>query len=117
MLTKLLLRTLPRHYHARSAYAHFPLMVPRRMREFMLNKEPQMVDQYVWYRRQPLSTVKTVSSFADVKEVVMESSKFDTPYGKPMAKLTNNYGFYLVSGDEKQHDREMVCTFPYRIWY
>ena len=35
MLTKLLFRTLPQHYPAGSAYAHFPFLVPSRMRSAM----------------------------------------------------------------------------------
>ncbi|KAH9942693.1 heme peroxidase [Amylocystis lapponica] len=53
MLTKLLFRTLPRHYPAGSAYAHFPLMVPSTMRQYLAKLPDSPVDEYTWSRPVP----------------------------------------------------------------
>lgn len=49
MLTKLLFRTLPEFYPPGSAYAHFPFMVPERVKESM-QKRGDPVDDYTWTR-------------------------------------------------------------------
>jgi linoleate 10R-lipoxygenase len=48
MLTKLLFRTLPAHYPAGSAYAHFPFLVPTRIYQTM--EARGMAGSYVWER-------------------------------------------------------------------
>ncbi|KAI0946866.1 hypothetical protein AcW1_010202 [Taiwanofungus camphoratus] len=54
MLTKLLFRTLPAHYPARSAYAHFPFMVPATMRGYLARLPESPVDEYTWTRPPPV---------------------------------------------------------------
>lgn len=50
MLTKLLFRTLPDCYPAGSVYAHFPFLVPKRMRKEFLSRDAALLDQYTWDR-------------------------------------------------------------------
>lgn len=50
MLTKLLFRTLPECYPAGSAYAHFPFLVPHRIRAKLTERDPAAVDEYTWER-------------------------------------------------------------------
>jgi linoleate 10R-lipoxygenase len=110
MLTKLLFRALPQHYNAGSIYAHFPMMVPHRMREFMLDKDPSMVAAYNWTRPRTASAITTVDSFDAVKTVLTDSRAFGTAYEAPAASLTDGYGFYLGSSDvtKIERDRAMV---------
>lgn len=53
MLTKLLFRTLPKHYPARSAYAHFPFLVPSRFESKMSERDSTLAAQYTWTRPNP----------------------------------------------------------------
>lgn len=50
MLTKLLFRHLPAAYPARSAYAHFPFLVPRRFEGKMRARDGALAAQYTWTR-------------------------------------------------------------------
>ncbi|KAL0563971.1 hypothetical protein V5O48_018086 [Marasmius crinis-equi] len=50
MLTKLLFRTLPEQYTPRSAYAHFPFLVPEFMRKALRKRDFQEVGKYDWER-------------------------------------------------------------------
>lgn len=59
MLTKLLFRTLPEFYPADSAYAHFPFMVPERMREYMEKRgASDAVKEYSWTRPQENASLR-----------------------------------------------------------
>ena len=51
MLTKLLFRTLPDYYPAGSTYAHFPFLVPSKMKSVMQAKGE--ADLYIWDRVSP----------------------------------------------------------------
>ncbi|KAL6303709.1 heme peroxidase [Sparassis latifolia] len=75
MLTKLLFRALPQHYPAGCAYAHFPFMVPARMKEYMSRLPDSPVDSYVWSR--PVkSSVTVVRVEPTVTQVLSETEKF-----------------------------------------
>ena len=113
MLTKLLLRGLPQHYRARSVYAHFPFMVPGRMREFMLAKDPDMEKQYVWEKPEIASIIKTVEAFDAVVTVVTDPT-FATPYEDRAGRFTDGYGFYIGSNNISKvtRDRAMVSMSP-----
>jgi len=74
MLTKLLYRTLPDYFPAGSAYAHFPFLVPNRMKDNLVKNNPKIVNNYTWTRPgQPSSTI-TIDTYAAVNEVVTDSS-------------------------------------------
>ncbi|KAF5381614.1 hypothetical protein D9615_005503 [Tricholomella constricta] len=71
LLTKLLFRTLPDHYSAGSAYAHFPFMEPSYMKENVA-KNPNLVNQYNWERpRRPTRTV-AINTYTGVQRVLAE---------------------------------------------
>ena len=53
LLTKLLFRTLPGHYGARSAYAHFPFLVPSRFRDMLSARDGALARTYTWDRPTP----------------------------------------------------------------
>ena len=71
MLTKLLFRTLPDHYPAGSAYAHFPFLEPEYMHSNVA-KDPTLAAKYDWSRpRQPPTTV-VVDTFEAAKQVLAD---------------------------------------------
>uniref|UniRef100_A0A7G1PUP4 Dioxygenase n=1 Tax=Tricholoma matsutake TaxID=40145 RepID=A0A7G1PUP4_TRIMT len=73
ILTKLLFRTLPDHYPAGSAYAHFPFLDPVYMRE-ILTKDVNLVNKYTWTRPQLPSVTGVINSFNGVKQVLSDPS-------------------------------------------
>lgn len=48
MLSRLLFRHLPEYYPTGSAYAHFPFMVPQRMKNYMEGQPGSPVRDYIW---------------------------------------------------------------------
>jgi len=110
MLPKLLFRALPRHYNTKNVYAHFPFMVPGRMRQYM-EKHPAMVKEYDWARPRAGPVIKTVQEFNAVKEVVSNTTTFSMPYETPMTSLTNGYGFYLGSSDSANFRWNRVMVY------
>ncbi|KAJ7740925.1 heme peroxidase [Mycena maculata] len=83
MLTKLLFRTLPEYYPARSAYAHFPFLDPLYMRDHMRANNAKLATQYVW-TRPPLpphaENVVVVKTPAGVREVLEKHEVFPPDY-------------------------------------
>ncbi|KIP05732.1 hypothetical protein PHLGIDRAFT_91744, partial [Phlebiopsis gigantea 11061_1 CR5-6] len=70
LLTKLLFRTLPGHYGARSAYAHFPFLVPARFQGTMAARDGALVKKYTWDRPTP-AEVRTDRDFPRSEEGYM----------------------------------------------
>lgn len=113
MLTKLLFRTLPRHYTSKSIYAHFPFIVPSRMRENMMKHDPGMVNRYDWSEPQSLSTIIPVQRTELVKEIVADKTKFSASYDTFAKSLTSDKRpLYLCFGDSQKHMQTltMVCV-------
>jgi linoleate 10R-lipoxygenase len=71
MLTKLLFRTLPDHYPAGSAYAHFPFLDPVYMRE-NLAKDANLVKKYTWTRPRCRFTTAVIDNFDGVKQILSD---------------------------------------------
>lgn len=93
MVTKLLFRTLPNHYPAGSAYAHFPFMVPSFMEKHLglLPDKPNV--KYTW-SRPPIPTERcVVTSYEDVKKV-LEDNDFESNYGQHMHTITKGAVLY-----------------------
>jgi linoleate 10R-lipoxygenase len=90
MLTKLLFRTLPDHYPAGSAYAHFPFLVPTYMKEVLAKaKDANVVKKYTWTRpRRPFATA-VIDHFDDVKQI-LSSSHFMSAYNDRMFNITSH---------------------------
>lgn len=89
MLTKLLFRTLPNHYPAGSAYAHFPFMVPTRMKIHMSNDPfiAKNVSKYGWTR--PLAPKRSIKidKYAAVKQVLSRPDDFMQSYDVTLSEL------------------------------
>ncbi|KII85619.1 hypothetical protein PLICRDRAFT_56845 [Plicaturopsis crispa FD-325 SS-3] len=74
MLTKLLFRTLPDHYPARSAYAHFPMLVPARARMHLRKLAKDPTGKYMWERPgKPMGLVE-VTEYEDVVRVLADGA-------------------------------------------
>lgn len=76
MLTKLLFRTLPDHYPAGSAYAHFPFLVPDFIKKCMEDRSSNLVDKYTWTRPPIPKDFVAVDTYDSVAQVLAEKSKF-----------------------------------------
>ncbi|KAI0246364.1 heme peroxidase [Lactifluus subvellereus] len=81
MLTKLLFRHLPDYYpessERASAYAHFPFLVPERMREFAREHRGDIEDKYYWDRpRAPAGPTIVVKRYSDIQELFAKPTVF-----------------------------------------
>ncbi|KAF8657589.1 hypothetical protein AX16_002170 [Volvariella volvacea WC 439] len=82
LLTKLLFRTLPNHYPAGSAYAHFPFTVPSVMKDHM-SKDPatkKFVHKYKWTRPELPRPIVHLKTYGAVKAVLADQASFASPY-------------------------------------
>ena len=114
MLTKLLFRTLPQHYTPKSIYAHFPFIVPSRMREKM-KKEPGMVERYDWTEPHSVSAIIPVKDYWFVKEIVTNTTTFCARYETLAASLTAGHAFYsCIGGDSTKHKRTLAMVRVHR---
>ncbi|KAF8532744.1 heme peroxidase [Gautieria morchelliformis] len=104
MLTKLLFRTLPQHYTPKSIYAHFPFIVPSRMRENM-QREPSMIRKYDWLEPHSVSAITPIQGLEFVREIVTNTTTFLAPYQALAQKLTDNHVFYFDASDSTNHRR------------
>lgn len=107
MLTKLLFRALPRHYTPRSIYAHFPFIVPSRMRENM-KQDPNMIRRYDWSDPHKVSPIIPIEGFEFVNEIVANPTVFFAPYEELSASLVDKRGFYLGANDKNKRTHAMV---------
>jgi linoleate 10R-lipoxygenase len=102
MLTKLLFRTLPDHYPAGSAYAHFPFLVPEKMKNWV---DKSSVDKYTWARPAVPQTLARVDTYHEVAQVLNDSDKFVSEYNNRLFTVTKGIKF----------DRASVISF--RLYY
>lgn len=93
MLTKLLFRTLPNHYPAGSAYAHFPFMVPSFMRRHLALLPDNPVPKYDWPRPTVPAERYVVSSYEDVRKV-LEDKNFESNYDQHIHSITKGVILY-----------------------
>ncbi|KAI0081382.1 heme peroxidase [Panus rudis PR-1116 ss-1] len=125
-LPKLLLRHLPRHYPANSAYALFPFFTPEVTRQNLTKLG--IADQYLFDRPQAQPIPKVVDTLTGIRYVFNDFNKFKTTYGDDMRLLTRGYGFFLVFDEQEKHDtdraRLLHALFPekssisdYVSWY
>jgi len=95
MLSKLLFRHLGDYYPAGSAYAHFPFMVPRTMKQYVA-KLPVVdtVKKYTWTRPVlPAGPVVTVKDAVDAQRILSNPETFTDNVSK---KVTFLVGGILV---------------------
>jgi hypothetical protein len=89
MLTKLLFRHLPNHYPARSAYAHFPFLVPERMRNYAQKLPGDVEPKYIWTRPPVLAdTTVVATSYSDVRQLFSEPEIFSSGVAERLGILT-----------------------------
>ena len=89
MLTKLLFRHLPNNYPARSAYAHFPFMVPKKMREFATKLPGHIEPQYEWGRPHvPVRPPIVAKRYLDVRQLLAEPATFTSGVAERLRMLT-----------------------------
>jgi linoleate 10R-lipoxygenase len=75
MLTKLLFRHLPNNYPAGSAYAHFPFLVPKKMKEFAKDLAGDIEPKYDWSRPDvPVGPPIVFRGYSEVKELLVGSA-------------------------------------------
>jgi hypothetical protein len=88
MLTKLLFRHLPDNYPAGSAYAHFPFLVPKRMKEFAKKLPGDIEPKYDWCRPNvPACPPIVVRKYSEVKQL-LSGSAFTSGVAKRLEVLT-----------------------------
>jgi linoleate 10R-lipoxygenase len=94
MLTKLLFRTLPDHYPAGSAYAHFPFVVPKDMKDQLAQLPNSPVGRYSW-KRPPLPGRSIIaSSYQEVGTILVDEITFQSGYDKKISNITNGIILY-----------------------
>lgn len=79
MLTKLLFRHLPDYYHSGSAFAHFPFMVPGKMKGYA-QKLPGDIDlKYDWNRpAPPVGPTVVASKYSEVQQLFANPAIFSS---------------------------------------
>ncbi|KAJ7191786.1 heme peroxidase [Mycena pura] len=90
MLTKLLFRTLPAYYPPRSAYAHFPFLEPKFMRDTMRESQPELVKKYNWMRPVIHANVEDVVVFktvSGVRAVLEDQVVFPAAYARRLEEV------------------------------
>lgn len=88
MLTKLLFRSLPAHYPARSAYAHFPFLDPTYMQAHMRVNNPELEGKYTWTRPNARpGAVVVVESEKGVRAVLEDEATFPSEYKARLAEV------------------------------
>lgn len=85
MLSRLLMTILPDYYPSGSAYSHFPMMVPSKMKVFLKNLRDSPVDLYTFNRPvAPASDPVTVTTYQGVNEM-LDKSIFASDYEQRIA--------------------------------
>lgn len=94
MLTKLLFRHLPDYYPTGSAYAHFPFLVPDRMKGFA-QKLPGDVDlEYDWNRPAvPVCHTVVATRYSEVQQLLAKPALFKSEVVQRLEILTKDVPF------------------------
>ena len=88
VLTKLLYRTLPNSYTARSTYARFPFVVPSTMRDYLAKLVDSPVQEYT-FNRPPVALPVVVAKDYRSVSIVSKSGEF---VSRPREKLESLAG-------------------------
>ncbi|KAI0290112.1 heme peroxidase [Multifurca ochricompacta] len=73
MLTKLLFRHLPDYYPTGSAYAHFPFLIPNKMRDFTKEHSGDIERKYNWHRPHlPVGPTAVAKTYSEVQRLFKE---------------------------------------------
>jgi hypothetical protein len=89
MLTKLLFRHLPYNYPERSTYAHFPFMVPKKMKESAAKLPGNLEPKYDWRRPDvPVGLTLVAKKYSDVQQLLAEPAVFTSGVAERLNVLT-----------------------------
>ncbi|KAI9450785.1 heme peroxidase [Lactarius psammicola] len=90
MLTKLLFRHLPDYYPAGSTYAHFPMLVPEKMRDFAKDlPDDDLESKYDWDRpRVPAGPTVVVNSYSEVQRLLAQPAIYASSAQQRLQNLT-----------------------------
>jgi linoleate 10R-lipoxygenase len=79
MVTKLLFRHLPSFYPVTSTYAHFPFLVPMRMKNFARDISGELVAKYKWDRPLvPAGPTVVLKRYSEVQQALAEPTIFNS---------------------------------------
>lgn len=98
---KVLLRNLPRHYPHNNVYSLFPFSTPGSAIE-CLTKNSQLPDEIDHSEydhdtpKQPIVHTLAANS-TTISHVLNAPDTYHTPYGKSLKKLTDGYGYVVVT--------------------
>jgi linoleate 10R-lipoxygenase len=89
MLTKLLFRHLPDYYPTGSTYAHFPFLVPRKMKEFAQELPGDVDLKYDWSRPAvPAGHTVVAKSYSEVQHLLAKPALFTSGVAQRLEILT-----------------------------
>lgn len=87
----MLLRNLPNNYTYNSVYGLFPFSTPDACRSALSGAAAGNGVDYVYERPVP-RPIKTVDNLDAIRAVLGDPTKFASPYGDDLKRLTGGYG-------------------------
>ncbi len=104
MLTKLLFRHLPDYYPTGSAYAHFPMLVPAKMRDFAKKLPDDVGRKYDWDRpRVPAGPTVVVNSYSEIQRLLAQPAIYTSSAQKRLEILTGGVHLDFTSVRPPSH--------------
>ena len=104
MLTKLLFRHLPDYYPAGSAYAHFPMMVPEKMRDYAKERPDDVWRKYDWNRPPvPAGHTVKVNSYSEVQRLFAQPTIYTSDSHHRLEILTGGVRLDFTSVRPPSH--------------
>ncbi|KAG6861378.1 hypothetical protein C0995_000784 [Termitomyces sp. Mi166 len=100
-IPKLLLRHMPRHFPWNSVYSLYPFFTPQKMRESLTRRK--IDKKYTFERPQTLPVTKILTTFAGIKTVLSDPSRFNIIY-------EHSYGSPLLFDEAKMHDADKAMV-------
>lgn len=113
MMTKLLFRHLPDYYPAGSAYAHFPMMVPEKMRDFARDYPDDVWRKYTWDRPSvPAGPTVVVKSYSEVQKVFSQPTIYTSGSRQRLGILTGGVQLDFITSVDRvlTNDQELENT-------
>lgn len=110
-LPKLLMRHLPRHYPANSAYSLFPFFIPSATKENLSKINNVSVNDYTFDRPIATPIPKVLNTLTGIRYVFADFEKYHQTYSYDMERLTDGYGFFLSFDDRKKHDTDKAMAW------
>jgi linoleate 10R-lipoxygenase len=110
-----LFRHLPDFYPAGSAYAHFPMMVPEKMRDFAKDHHPDEVwRKYDWNRPHvPVGPTVVVNSYSGVQKLFAQPTVYTSGSQQRLGILTGGVQLDLTSVRPPLHSGRRFTQFVF----